>query len=173
MGEVHPFEKLEAVPLSEGSRRTDEVPKAVDGANSGVLEWRYEERAREMRGMMLYIMNSRQIVRGYSKDLGQWSTELPHLLRILQPISNEIQVRSLRQGVEAFPNEVCFWISTYGDVIEIRTPNAGDSQTLLNGTCREARAVLDSSKTLFFERRKKLPVLQYHGGDVAMIRVDP
>jgi hypothetical protein len=91
---------------------------------------------------------------GNSEAVAEDRLEIGDLQAVVEPVANDAERRAALEGIESFLDEVSGRPPTNSDVIEIRWADAGLVEDVPDRAYGEARLILDTAETLFFDCRK-------------------
>src|SRR5947208_2846483 len=172
MRETDLFENLEPAVLPERHRGANEVTETVQGADGGLLKWRNEEGAGQVRRMVLDVVDLWELFHSDGKGIRQRSLEVLELSKIAEPISKESPRGAVAEDEGGFPQEVRLWISADGDRVDVFAFDSTDLEAAADRCGGEAGIVLDAAEALFLERGDELAVADEDCRDVGVVDVD-
>ena len=163
----------QARPAADAGRGADEIAKAVDGAHRRILERACEERAGQMRRVVLHVVHARRDMRlVQAHGRGARLRQMAHGHRIRRAFADERQIRPMGQRKKALAPQVRLRVARHRERVDVARLRARHCQTGPDRVAREARVVLDAAEALLLDGRHQLAVAKNRRGHVAVIRVD-
>ena len=168
------LEHLELVAVALGEHRRGEVAEAVDGEDRGVLERRDEERARDVRLVVLDVVEAGgEGVRLDPEPLRERRADVADARRVLEAGLEVAGARAVADRAQQLLAEVRLRVARDGDVVELLGLQARVGEAPRGGQRREAGAVLDAVETLLLGGCDELAVDDESCGRVTVEGVEP
>lgn len=165
-------EHPDVIVVTDCHRSADEVPEPVDRADCGVVEWRNEKRAGQMRRMVLDENNFRQPGSRHADGRCEWRLNFVHSLQVSRPIHDVGKLHPVGDREHSLAQKIRLRIAADGDVRELGALDATDLETPGNGLRWKTSPVLYSPEPLFFQRNDELAVAQEDRRSVGVIGID-
>src|SRR4051794_35126623 len=120
MREEDPLEHVIRVSAAGRRKGRGEVTECVDGENRRLVEWRDEERTRDVCLMVFDLMRlGVKRVRLESERLGQSRADIALLSRAVEGRFQIARAGAMANGPQEVVADVCAPIARHGDVIEL------------------------------------------------------
>jgi hypothetical protein len=174
VGKFNPIDDLELAVAPHAPHRRHEVAEPVDRQAGRLLERRDEERARDVRLVMLDAVElCPHGARLHTQRLGELAFDPPHLGDVRETVLDDLRERRpLLDREQDLLVQVGLGIARHRDVIDVARADAAALQHRADRERRKPGAVLAPVETLLFDRRDEQSVFDEHGGSVAVKRVD-
>src|SRR5438552_5841347 len=149
MREIGSVKHLQFAAAPHRPRGAYKVTESVDRANSRFVVWGDEERARQMRRMMLDPVNTVTNLFGIQLEYFRNSCrKLPDLSRILHAVQHQLPIRTISQRERCFPQQVGSRVPRYCKVIDFLRVDSCRCQTRVDRASREPSAMFNAAETL-------------------------
>ena len=172
--ERHAVEHVEVVAVPRREHRRGEVAEAVHRQDRRLLERRDEERARDVRLMVLDVVDRRSEIAAFdterSRDVAAHVVDLRH---VAQPRRDVAGVAEPARRLADLGTEVRARVAADRDVVELARIEPRVAQAPRSRQRREAGHVLDAVETLFLGRRDELAVDHEGRRRIAVKGVEP
>src|SRR6266550_4445483 len=139
------------VSASNRSRGADEIPESVNRADSRVVEWRNEERACKVRGVVLDEVNSWQLRFSHAERVSERRSHIVNFFQITRPIHDVRQLHSISHREARLAEEVRARIAADCDVRDVTAGDSFELEALPYCVSRKASPMLDAAEAFLFE----------------------
>ncbi len=173
MREQHAIEHLVPVAVPDGEHRRREVAEPVDGEHRGVVERRDEERARDVRLMVLDVVHlGAQARRVDVERRRQSGADVAHLGGVGEPGAEIAGARPVPDRPHELRADIGPRVARDRDVVEILGCDPGVLEAPRRGEVGEAGAVRDPVEALLLGGVHEHAVDHERRRSVAVIRVE-
>ena len=153
-------------------RRADEIAEAVNRADRGVVERRYERGARQVSRVMLHKASA-AAHDGFiqAERLRDGGRQRAQARQVAGP-GRHCAFRPVLEQEQRLAPQVRAGVARHGERVDVGGGQTGHLQADGDRLVGEPRDMLDAPEPLFFDRRDELSVADERGGYVAVVRVE-
>src|SRR5712691_3416969 len=171
MGEMHPALDSELAPPPYRPGRAREITEAVDRHHGRFLERRYIEDRREMRQVVLDVVEcaAKTLAR---KGLAEKVRNALPLAPVAQPLAQQGDTGRMDEQMADPPEEIGAAVLIDRHVVDVGQAQARLAQAIADGFARESSPMLDATKPLLLGRRDKQAVAHERGRRIAVKGVE-